>query len=1137
MSDCPFIHLRVHSSYSLLQSTILLSDLVQKCVDNKMPAVAVTDFGNMFGALEFSLEASKKGVQPINGTIFRFDPQLENNNHIDEILVLAKDEVGYKNLLQLSSQYYTEYSDTGKVITFEQLSRYSQGLILFTSWSRGTVGRLVLENNKEKAKNFLMKLNEVFKNNLYIELVRCGDIEEQEILEDALVEFGLELNIPFVATNDVYFLTEDMHEAHDILMCISEGKYLLDEDRLRVSSANYLKSSQEMIELFSDIPEAVNNTTVIAQRCSVKAEQREVRFPRYEVTKGKDASDELRILSEEGLKRHLEKIPQDSHEQYWDRLKYELDIIIKMQFPSYLLIVADFINWSKKNNIPVGPGRGSGAGSIVSWCLGITDVDPIEYGLFFERFLNPERVSLPDLDIDFCQDKRDQVINYVREKYGAKKVAHIITFGKLQARAVIRDVGRVLQMPYGKVDAIAKMVPFNAINPVSLSQAIVMEEGLKQAIDNDQEVKKLITISLKLEGLHRHASIHAAGVVIAENDIDETVPLYKDPKSDALVIQYSMKYAELAGLIKFDFLGLKTLTVISNCASLIKKADNNFDLSVVPFDDRITFDLLSKGQSIGVFQFEKSSVRDALSKMKPDSIEDIIALGALNRPGPMDNIPIYIDCKHGVTEPNYVHPKLEDVLKKTFGVVIYQEQVMEVAKRLGGYTLGSADLLRRAMGKKIKAEMDRQRETFIQGALNNGLKKDEAGNIFDLIAKFAGYGFNRAHAVAYGFISYYTAYLKANYPSEFLVSIMNTEIDDTDKLNIFIQEAKELSIEVLPPSINESDSLFIVVRDGEKMKIRYGLGALKNVSIAAMDKVCDVRKQGGAFLDIKDFMLRIGGGVFNKRQLEYLIKSGALDCLNKNRGQLFASLDTILKLCDINDSNKNQMTLFSSKEDTVQVQLKAVEDWNYTERLHNECSAFGFYLSEHPLDVYKDTFVKMGVYDALSIKSRLASGKFSIKVSGIPVTIRMKSSPKGRYMLLGLSTATGMIEAMLFDDKLLEKYRDHIYAKVPIILSVDVRKSGDFERIIIQDIQKLEDFLSKNKTTLVLTIDDNSSIGVLNNVIKKCQIDERPLNKVMLKVICNQKTVCLEMPDDYFCDLSKISIQNLPSGIKHIEKI
>lgn len=1137
MTDLPFIHLRVRSSYSLLQSTILLPGLVDKCIENKMPAVAMTDFGNMFGALEYSIGLSTKGIQPIHGVIFRFDSQLEEEGKIDEILVIAKNDAGYKNLLKLASQYYTDVSDKENIITFEKLSQYSHGLIALTSWDKGTVGRLILDNRLDKAEEFLLKLNGVFKDNLYIELIRCGDIEQSEKLEKSFIDFGLKYNIPFIATNDVYFLTKEMHEAHDVLSCISDGKYIIDEDRPRVSPEHYLKSSEEMAELFSDIPEAIENTAKIAQRCSIKAEQHEVVFPNYQVTVAKNTSDELRVLSEKGLNEHLKLVSKEKHDQYRDRLKYELDIIIEMKFPSYLLIVADFINWSKQNNIPVGPGRGSGAGSIVSWCLGITDVDPIEYGLFFERFLNPERISLPDLDIDFCQEKRDQVINYVREKYGSDKVAHIITFGKLQARAVIRDVGRVLQMPYGKVDSIAKMVPFSAINPVSLSQAITMEEGLKQAIKSDNEVEKLINISLKLEGLHRHASTHAAGVVIAAESLDKTVPLYKDPKSDALVIQYSMKYAELAGLIKFDFLGLKTLTVIDNCINLVQDINPEFGVSKIPFEDSATFDLLSKGQSIGVFQFEKSSVRDALSKMRPDSIEDIIALGALNRPGPMDNIPIYIDCKHGITEPNYVHPKLEEVLKKTFGVVIYQEQVMEVAKRLGGYTLGAADLLRRAMGKKIKSEMDQQKAIFIKGAKDNGLSKDEASNIFELIAKFAGYGFNRAHAVAYGFISYYTAYLKANYPSEFLVSIMNTEIDDTDKLNIFIQEAKELGIEVLPPNINASEAHFSVVRKSEKVSIRYGLGALKNVSIAAMNKIFAERHNNGDFKSVPDFMERIGEGVINKRQLEHLIKAGVFDCIQKNRAQLFASLEQLLKLVNKNKADNNQMSLFASGGNANTVRLKEVDNWGYTERLHNECAAFGFYLSEHPLDVYKESFSKIGVYDSLGIKSRLANGRFTIKVAGIPVTIRMKSSPRGRYMLLTISTSTGMIEAMIFDDKLLEMHRDNIYTKSPMIFSVDVRKSGDFERITVHGIQELDDFLSKNKSKLIITLDQDNALHALNRVIKKCQDNEKPLNKVLLKVIYKQKVVQLEMPDEYFCDLSTISIKELPQGIKLIEKV
>ncbi len=1122
MSVLSFVHLRVRSSYSLLESTVFIDDLVKKCVQESFSAVALTDGGNLFGSLEFSVSASAKKIQPIIGEIFGFDAELTDDKVLDEILVLAKNQVGYNNLLKLSSEYYTLSNGKERCISFAQLKNYAEGLIVLTSWDKGTVGRLILERRFDQAENFLLKLNQVFDNHLYIELIRCDeDKQKQCVLEEHLIEFGLKHNIPFVATNDVYFLTQDMHEAHDALLCIADGKYIFDDIRRKVSAEHYLKSAAQMSELFSDIPEAVLNTVKISQRCSVKAEVRPVEFPHYDVKFGKDAEEELVILTKKGLEEHLKSVTDD-HAAYWDRLKYELDVIIQMRFPSYLLVVSDVIRWSKSNNIPVGPGRGSGAGSIVSWCLGITDVDPIKYGLFFERFLNPERVSLPDLDIDFCQFKRDRVIEYVRTKYGNDKVAHIITFGKLQARAVIRDVGRVLQMPYGKVDAIAKMIPFNAVNPVTLSQAIELEDNLKQIFKNDPEVTKLIGISLKLEGLHRHASMHAAGIVIGARPLDEVVPLYKDPDSNISVIQYSMKYADLSGLIKFDFLGLKTLTVIANCEDFIRVHNPEFNINTIPLDDQKTFDLLSLGKSVCVFQFEKASVRDALSRVKPDSIEDIIALGALIRPGPMDNIPTYISCKHGITKPNYIHPRLQLVLEKTFGVVIYQEQVMEIAKILAGYTLGAADLLRRAMGKKIKEEMDQQREIFVNGSIANGLSKEEAVNIFELVAKFAGYGFNRAHAVAYGVISYQTAYLKANYPAEFLVAFMNTEIDDTDKLAMLMQEAKEMGIKVLGPDINLSEALFEVVVDSNIPAIRYALGALKNVSIALMKEVCEERKTNGVYHSVQNFFVRMGERM-NKRQAEYLIKAGVFDQISSNRKQIFDSIDVLVNVTTRKQEDHNQMTLFSSisGQKPTEKQLCKVDDWGYTDRLDMEYGAFGFYFSEHPLAIYNTRFNAGKIYHAQSIKDSIGDGSnIVVKIAAIPVSVKIKSSPKGRYMLLVLSTVTGMIESMLFDDKLLELHRDDIYQKKPMIFSVNIRKSGEFERITIQDVMLLDRFLSKNKSDVEVVLQNNDVLPLLKKLIVEQQDARLAPNKVRLELVCEGKKVQIILPEHYSYDIS-----------------
>lgn len=1140
-----FVHLRAYSSYSLLESTIKIPALVSKISEEEMPALAITDKGNMFASLEFSMAASSKGIQPIIGCDFNFDSQidLDGKSSIDKILIIAKNEVGYKNLLALSSKYYE--SDTS-VLTFEQLKNHSKGLIVLTGGIYGTVGKLLLQNQYEKAEEFLLELNKVFNDHLYVELTRLGYADEEKI-ERSFIDLALKHNIPLVATNDVYFLSKDMHEAHDILLCIADGKYSTSEDKRRISQESYLKSSKEMRDLFADIPEAIDNTIEISRRCSVMSETAETTFPKYEVSLGKDETEELRIIAKEGLQRRLdfmnkmdpleEDAKKSREKEYWDRFDYEIGIIENMGFMGYFLIVSDFIRWSKSQGIPVGPGRGSGAGSVVSWSLDITDVDPIKFGLLFERFLNPERVSLPDLDIDFCQDRRDEVIKYVQEKYGSEKVAHIITFGKLQARAVLRDVGRVLMMPYGKVDMIAKMVPFNAINPVSLAQAIEMEPELDNARKEDDTVAKLIEISLKLEGLHRHASTHAAGVVISREDLIQTVPLYKNSKTGMPVIQYSMKYAEAAGLIKFDFLGLKTLTVIDKCQNLVRKKKPEFDLNKISLNDQKTFDMLALGKSSGVFQFESIGMKDYLSKLKSDSVEDIMALGALYRPGPMDNIPRYIDCKHGKEEVQYMHPKLEKILSKTFGVVIYQEQVLEIARSLAGYTLGGADLLRRAMGKKVKAEMDAQREIFVKGAVENGIENKKANEIFDMVAKFAGYGFNKSHAVAYGMISYHTAYLKANYPAEMIVSILNTEIDDTDKVSAFVEDAKGLGIKISPPDINSSEAEFSI--DEETGGIKYALGAIKNVSLAAMKSICNNRNGNGKFKDIFDFITRVEAGGINKRQLEYLIKSGAFDSLSGNRKQLFESIDKLIDFHSYSEQekNSNQIDLFGDSTESVKSSftLPDVQDWECDEKLNNECSAFGFYLSGHPLDVYQDYFKEVNIMDAYQIRNSLQVGRHSVKIAGIPVVVKTRSSPKGRYIVMSLSTPTGIMDVTIFDDQILEQNREAIYGKIPLLVDSEIRKDGELERVTAQQIERLDSYLHKQRRTIAIEINHVDAVKTLEGFLYKS--DKGSNIRIILQVPCEGKIVKMELPSGYTCELSKLPSKDLPKGLVSVHHV
>lgn len=828
-----FIQLRTHTTYSLCKGAIKIPDLIEKAVSLKMPALGISDCTNLFAALEFSSYCKKAGIQPILGCEMLVNFQesdrknlsnLDIENSLSKLPLIAFSEEGYKNLMYLvSHSFLNRQSGISPHIDFDLLKTKSAGLISLSGGISGIIAKLLTESQDKKLEIILDDLLKTFPSqNFYMELSRHG-LKEEAQLEEKFIDLALKYSIPLVATNDVYFLTEDMFEAQDILTCVGTGKVFLEANRKKNSPQQYFKSQEQMEEMFSDIPEAIENTVNIAKKCSIMAFERPPTLPKFSNEKDFDEAAELKIQAIEGLRSRLStkfKFEETSGEEqekinqeYLARLEYELSVIIKMNFSGYFLIVSDFIKWAKNNEIPVGPGRGSGAGSIIAWSLEITDLDPIRFGLLFERFLNPDRVSMPDFDIDFCQSRRDEVIDYVQNKYGKDYVAQIITFGKLQARAVLKDVGRVLQMPYNQVDRICKLIPFNAIEAVTLEKAIEMDKDLQEAVREDPQVTKLVDIALKLEGLNRHASTHAAGVVIGDKPLHEICALYNDDGGSMPAVGYSMKYAEGAGLVKFDFLGLKTLTTIFEAVKLIEKTNGvKIDINNLPLADKLTFEMLSTGDSIGVFQIESSGMRSVLRQMRADKIEDIIALISLYRPGPMDNIPTYIRRKHGDEKIIYPHPLLETTLKETYGVIVYQEQVMEIAKVLAGYSLGAADLLRRAMGKKIKEEMDQQREIFVNGAIKNGVDKKQAGEIFDLVDKFAGYGFNKSHAAAYALISYQTAYLKAHYPVEFITASINLEIDNTDKINIFLQVAKDHGIAVLPPDVNASEAYFSIER-------------------------------------------------------------------------------------------------------------------------------------------------------------------------------------------------------------------------------------------------------------------------------------------------------------------------------------
>ncbi|KLT21703.1 DNA polymerase III, alpha subunit [Wolbachia endosymbiont of Armadillidium vulgare str. wVulC] len=1091
-----FIHLRVHSVYSLLESSVKIEELIGLCLRNKMPAVAITDSGNLFGSLEFAEYAAGRGIQLIIGCNIIVKHSEQNLS----ILLLAKNEQGYTNLVTLVSESFRKRKNNSDIpyVDFDELLNLSTGLIALTG---GCLAQLLLGQDKETVE----KLLSAFDGHLYVELQRHGLNKELE-LEGALIDFAYQRNIPLVATNDVFFTNRSDYEAYDILTCISEGSYALENNRKKLTTEHYFKSVAEMEELFSDIPEAIYNTLVVARRCSYMPRSRQPILPKFPCRENKTENEELREQSIAGLELRIANETDISLKQYHNRLNYELGIITSMNYAGYFLIVSDFIRWSKANGVPVGPGRGSGAGSIVAWALQITDLDPIKFGLIFERFLNPDRISMPDFDIDFCQEKRDLVIDYVWKKYGY--VAQIITFGKLQARAVLRDVGRVLQMPYAQVDKISKMVPFNPVNPVTLSQAIEFDQNLQKERDSDEVIAKLLDISLKLEGIYRHVSTHAAGIVICDQKLENFVPVYYDPNSALPITQYSMKYVEKAGLIKFDFLGLGTLTLIDHVCRLVNRNEKKIDISSVPLNDQKTYKMLSRGDAIGVFQLESSGMREALIKLKPDCIEDIIALISLYRPGPMDNIPTYIARKHGLEKPDYIHPLLEEVLKETFGVIIYQEQVMEIARILSGYSLAEADLLRRAMGKKIKEEMDKQRELFIQGATKNGVDYDRASYIFDLVAKFAGYGFNKSHAAAYAIISYQTAYLKANYPLEFFTALMNLNIDDRDKLNLFYHAAKFSGVAVLSPDISKSKAKFSI----ESEHVRYGIAALRNVGLSIAEGVVNARSS--PYKDIWEFVQN-SGHIINKRALESLIKSGAFDSVHQNRKQLYESIDTLIYFANKNRQS-NQAVLFGNL-DVLKPKLEDVEDFNEEEKLEHELFSLGFYLTNHPLEKFRTLLKKLNI-------GFIGESK-TTKTAGVILNVRMRTSERGRFVILTLSDPHNVSEVAFYNNEIIEEKRNLFSPGTFVVIDLEISESTT--RLSGKDISEFTEKVTSLMRGLVLTAvcaDLQKVAEELNSVLKN-----GGKTKIMLELLLEKHKVSILLPGAYsitpqaICEISNLS--------------
>jgi DNA polymerase-3 subunit alpha len=1093
-----FVHLRVHTPYSLSAGAIRIKELVDLCRAERMPAVAVTDTGNLFGALEVATSCAAAGIQPIIGCEIAL---VHNGNRPgqvgrepDRIVLLAQGETGYRNLLDLvSSSYLVGELPTEPAIAVSDLCAASEGLLCLTGGPRGPIGRLLAEGQAEAAETALIHLASVFRNRLYVELMRHGTPEEARI-EPSLVDLAYRHDLPLVATNDAYFPDRDFYEAHDALLCIAGSTVVADQERKRLTLNHYFRSAEEMRGLFADLPEACDNTLVIARRCAFIPQQRQPILPAFPTAAGEDEETALRHAAWAGLGSRLSRAgaADDVARPYRERLEFELDTIVGMGFAGYFLIVSDIIQWAKRQGIPVGPGRGSGAGSVVAWALTITDLDPLRFGLLFERFLNPERVSMPDFDIDFCQDRRDEVIRYVQQKYGGDRVAQIITFGKLQARAVMRDVGRVLGVPYGQVDRLCKLVPNNPAHPVTLEQAIAGEPSLQHQRDTDETVARLMTIALKLEGLYRHASTHAAGVVIGDRPLAELVPLYRDPRSDLPVTQFSMKWVELAGLVKFDFLGLKTLTVLARTRDLLSARDVSLDLEGLPLDDPGAYELLARGDTVGVFQLEGAGVRDMLRKLRPDCFEDIIAVVSLYRPGPMENIPRYIAVKHGEEAVDYPHPAIEGILRETHGIMIYQEQVMQIAQVLAGYSLGGADLLRRAMGKKIPAEMEAQRQLFIEGSVGRGVDAGLADHIFDQMAKFAGYGFNKSHAAAYALIAYQTAYLKANYPVEFLAALMTLDLGNTDKLNVFRLELERLGIRLLPPDINRSEVTFAVEADPKsgKSAIRYALAAVKGVGAQAMAELITERTRGGRFKDLADLSRRLDARSFNRRQFESLAKAGAFDSLNPNRAQTFAAAELLLRHASLaaEERESRQESLFDNLDPgfAARPSLPLVTDWPSVERLQNEFAAIGFYLSGHPLEPYGKSLERVGVIRFAELPAGLAANEGArFKLAGIVVDKKERTSARGnRFAFVQMSDPSGMFEVTLFSE-MLSEIRALLDAGQLLVVTVDVRSEEETLRLTAQKIEPLDAVVAQAAAGLRVFVGEARTLSGLKSVIAR----------------------------------------------------
>ncbi|MDR1009126.1 MAG: DNA polymerase III subunit alpha [Rickettsiales bacterium] len=1125
-----FIHLRSHTAYSLAEGAIRIPALAKLCAERKMPACAVADTNNIYGVPEFCKYMSDAGVQPIIGTQISIDFGLKD---YADIILLVQNETGYKNLLKIASSAYMDKQQVETPhVKFEYLKDRVEGIIALSGGVDGPLGKLILLGQDDKAEEICLELNTVFKDRFYIELQRHG-LEDEEAIEAPQINLAYKHNIPLVATNECFFDSKDMFVAHDIMLCITAIKYFDDPDRRHETEEHYFKTEDEMVELFKDLPEAVANTVAIAKRCSFKLKKSKPLLPH--VAEGVDENELLILNARAGLEERLNKaeIPNEERQPYLDRLSYEIGVITQMGFAGYFLIVADFIGWAKKNEIPVGPGRGSGAGSVVAWSLKITDLNPLTFGLLFERFLNPDRVSMPDFDIDFCQDRRGEVIKYIQAKYGFDSVGQIITFGKLQSKAVIKDVGRVMRVPYGKCDDLAKLIPFRLSDdggidvPVNIPNTLKYNRDFKAMVESDDQYRAIINIAVKLEGLYRNPGLHAAGVVIGDRPLTELAPLYKDDKSDIPATAYNMKFIEDTGLIKYDFLGLKTLTIIKHAVDMIEKIHGiKIDIDHIPMDDQLAYELMASGNTAGVFQLESSGMINVLREMKPNRIEDIIAVEALYRPGPMENIPTYIRRKQG--EPvEYLHPKMEPILNETYGIMVYQEQVMEIGRSLAGYTLGAADLLRRAMGKKIREEMEKQRAIFVKGCKeHSNIDADLAGRIFDLMEKFANYGFNKSHAACYAWITYQTAYLKSHYEPEFMAATMSYDMMDDEKLSLFADSIRRKGIKLLRPDINNSFDTFSV-EDGA---VRFAMAAVKSVGVGVVQGIVEEREKNGKFKSIPEFMSRVNRMLVSRKMLENLTCAGGFDSLEPNRAKMLANIEYILAqmMSMHRDRETNQSSLFDTSKYEIRDDIKLSEaaPMPPVELLKREVEVIGFYLSAHPLDMYEPAIKALRAINIDAARKVKEEGKITIACTIDKLQLKLSKAGK-RYYSLSVSDKTGST-SLFVSDRSYESNRDNLKDGLAVAIFCDVRVNERGPSVFVSTVERLS--LEKAVSGIVkLRINTPSAVVGVKKALATIPIG---YTSVALEVEESGKTAVVALPQKYGINAESLSILRQIGGVE-----